>query len=272
MPSWFRSKPVVPVVRLTGIIGQGTALRPGLSLAGVEGALDKAFRIKAPAVALVVNSPGGSPVQSSLIATRVRALAAKNGRTVVAFVEDVAASGGYWLAAAADEIVADANSIVGSIGVVTATFGFPELLDKLGVERRVYTVGENKAILDPFRPEREADVAILRSVQADVHDAFVAAVRERRGGRLGDDPDLFTGRFWSARSGLAIGLVDRIGEIRSVVKERYGERVQLRNIPTARPSFWRARLGIGLDPQGALSADGLIGAARSHLMWERYGL
>lgn len=273
-PPWSRGT-TVPVVRLQGIIGQGSALRPGLSLAGVEGALDRAFRVKAPAVALIVNSPGGSPVQSSLIFRRVRSLAKTHDRAVIAFVEDVAASGGYWLACAADEIIADDSSIVGSIGVVTATFGFPDLLERIGVERRVYTVGENKAILDPFRPERDADIAILRAVQADVQEAFAGSIRERRGARLGDDPDLFTGRFWAAATGLRLGLVDGIGEIRATLKERFGDKVRLKNVPVSRPSFWRSRLGFGTDASAMLAAsaaEGLVGAARAHLMWERYGL
>lgn len=266
MRLWPRSKPVVPVVRLHGVIGQGSSLRPGLSLAGVEGALDKAFRMKGPAVALVINSPGGSPVQSSLIYQRIRALAEKHKRPTLAFVEDVAASGGYWLANAADEIIADPSSIVGSIGVVTATFGFPELLAKLGVERRVYTIGENKAILDPFKPERERDIQILAGVQRDVQDAFVEMIKARRGERLADEPDLFTGRFWSGTSAKGLGLVDGLGEIRTTIKARYGDKIAIKTVPTTRPSLLR-RLGGASAP----SAESLIGAAWSHLLWQRYG-
>ncbi|UOM34651.1 S49 family peptidase [Acuticoccus sp. I52.16.1] len=267
MRFWPRSKkPVVPVVRLHGVIGQGSSLRPGLSLAGIESALDKAFRTKGPAVALVINSPGGSPVQSSLIVQRIRALADKHDKATLAFVEDVAASGGYWLATAADEIVVDESSILGSIGVVTATFGFPELLAKIGVERRVYTIGENKAILDPFRPQREADVEILHAVQADVHAAFVASVKARRGTRLGDDPDLFTGRFWSGRAAVDLGLADSIGEIRTTLESRFGEKVRIKSVPTSRPSLLR-RLGLASAP----SAEALLGAAHAHLLWDRYG-
>ncbi len=267
MRLWPRSKKsVVPMVRLHGVIGQGSALRPGLSLAGVEGALDKAFRMKGPAVALVINSPGGSPVQSSLIVQRIRALAEKHDKTTIAFVEDVAASGGYWLATAADEIIVDESSIVGSIGVVTATFGFPELLSKIGVERRVYTIGENKAILDPFKPQRDADVEILHAVQSDVHAAFVSSIKARRGSRLGDDPDLFTGRFWSGRGAVRLGLADGIGEIRSTLKARFGDAVRVKSVSTSRPSMLR-RLGLG----SASSAEALVGAAHAHLLWERYG-
>lgn len=263
----FRKRTIIPVVRLTGAIGMGSALRPGLSLAGVEEAVAKAFSIKAPAVALVVNSPGGSPVQSSLIYSRIRALATEKDRPVITFVEDVAASGGYWLAAAGDEIVVDPSSLVGSIGVVSASFGFPELLEKIGVERRVYTIGENKAILDPFRPEKEEDVAILRAVQQDVQEAFVAAIKERRGEKLADDPDLFTGRFWSGTAGVRLGLADRLGDIRTVLRERYGERVAIRTVNPGRSSLFRLRFGAGLP-----SAAEALGAARAHLLWDRYGL
>lgn len=263
----FKKRTIVPVVRLSGAIGMGTSLRPGLTLASVEQAIGRAFSMRAPVVALAVNSPGGSPVQSSLIYHRIRQFAREKDRPVIAFVEDVAASGGYWLAAAGDEIFVDASSIVGSIGVVTATFGFPELLKRIGIERRIYTIGENKAILDPFRPEREEDIAILRSVQHDVQEAFVAAIRERRGAKLADDPDLFTGRFWSGSTGVRLGLADGIGEMRTVLRERYGPRVAMRVVNPSRPALLRGRFGVG-----GPSAEEAIGAVRSHLLWERFGL
>ena len=262
-----RSRTTVPVVRLTGVIGAVGGLRPGLSLGAVEAALGKAFRMKGPAVALVINSPGGSPAQSSLIFHRVRALAQEKDKRVLVFVEDVAASGGYWLAAAGDEIFCDPTSIVGSIGVVSATFGFTELLERIGVERRIYTIGENKAILDPFSEEKASDVAILKSVQQDVQDAFVAVIRERRGERLAAEPDLFSGRFWSGTNALALGLVDGLGEMRNVLRERYGESVRLRQIPIRRPTLLRPRLGVE-----GLSAQSLIGALRADQAWQRYGL
>lgn len=262
---WRSRRTVVPVLRLQGPIGLSSPLRQGLSFATMERPIAKAFAMKGPVVALIVNSPGGSPVQSSLIAGRIRQLAEEKGKTVLAFVEDVAASGGYWLATAGDEIFADASSLVGSIGVVTASFGFPELLEKIGVERRVYTTGENKAILDPFRPEKESDIAILRSVQADVQVAFEAQVRTRRGTRLADDPDLFTGRFWSGTSAVRLGLVDGIGDIRTVLRDRYGEKVAIRMVGASRQPFWR-RLGSGP------TAQELIGAVRADSLWARYGL
>ena len=258
----------IPLVRLSGTIGMGSTLRPGLSLASVEGALDKAFSMKAPCVALAINSPGGSAAQSSLIYSRIRTLAEEKDRPVMAFVEDVAASGGYWLAAAADEIFADATSIVGSIGVITATFGFTELIDKIGVERRVYTVGKNKSVLDPFQPEQESDIEILRSVQHDIHAAFVSAIKERRGTRLADDDDLFTGRFWGGRTGLALGLVDGLGSARAVLKERYGKATRIKVVTPSKPSLLRGRLGLA----AGLSPEELIGALRAEGQYERFGL
>ncbi|MEM8551648.1 MAG: S49 family peptidase [Pseudomonadota bacterium] len=269
MRLWPRSgKVTIPMVRLSGVIGMGSALRPGLSLAGVETALGKAFAMKSPCVALAINSPGGSPAQSSLIGGRIRALAAEHDKPVIAFVEDVAASGGYWLACAADEIIADDTSVVGSIGVISATFGFTDLIDKIGVERRVYTAGENKSILDPFQPEQEKDVAILRSVQSDIHEAFVNIVKARRGEKLSDDPDIFTGRFWAGASAVGLGLVDGIGAARDVLRERYGDKARIRMVPTSKPSLLRGRFGVA----DGLTADALIGAVRADRLFDRYGL
>ncbi|MEM6848699.1 MAG: S49 family peptidase [Pseudomonadota bacterium] len=268
MRFWRKKGVVVPVVRLSGVIGAGGNLRPGLTLNAVAGPLEKAFKMKGPAVALAINSPGGSPVQSSLIGTRIRALAVEHDKTVFAFVEDVAASGGYWLACAADEIIADASSVVGSIGVVSASFGFTELIEKIGVERRVYTTGENKSILDPFKPEKDSDLAILRGVQTDILDAFVTHVKSRRGAKLTDHPDMFTGRFWTGTSALPLGLIDAVGDMRSTVRARYGEKATLRLVPMQRGGFLRGRLGL----ETGLSAEALIGAIRSDRLWDRYGI
>ncbi|MEM9222894.1 MAG: S49 family peptidase [Pseudomonadota bacterium] len=271
MALWPRSRRVtIPLVRLSGAIGISSPLRPGLSLAAIECALDRAFATKAPCVALSINSPGGSAAQSSMIYSRIRALADEKERHVIAFVEDVAASGGYWLANAADEIFADATSIVGSIGVITASFGFTELIEKIGIERRVYTAGKNKSILDPFKPEREDDIAILKSVQADIHEAFVTAIRERRGPRLSEEPDLFSGQFWSGTAGIKLGLVDGIGQPRTILRERYGKKVRIKKVTSPR-GFLRGRIGMGFDG-GTLSADALIGAVRTDRLYDRYGL
>jgi signal peptide peptidase SppA len=268
-----RKSVVVPVVRLSGTIGALSPLRQGLTLAAVEGVLERAFALKqAPAVAILVNSPGGSPVQSHLIYQRIRALSAEKKKPVVVAVEDVAASGGYFLAIAGDEIIVDESSIVGSIGVVSAGFGFQGLIEKLGIERRVHTAGANKAMLDPFRPERAEDVERLKAVQSDVHAAFIALVRTRRGAKLAEDPDLFTGAFWSGSRAVELGLADRVGELRAVLRERYGKELRLRPIALGR-GFLRRRLG--LEAAGATGhglAAGLVAAIEERLLWNRYGL
>src|SRR6185295_15691782 len=210
----FRRGPVVPVVRLSGVIASGGLLgNRGLSIETVAPLLKRAFDTKgAKAVALTINSPGGSPAQSALIGQRIRLLAREKGVKVIAFVEDVAASGGYWLACAADEIIVDPNSIVGSIGVISAGFGFQDLIARFGVERRLHTSGERKSMLDPFRPETPEDVERLHRLQAEIHEGFKGWVRERRAGKLkGDDAMLFSGEFWTGRRGLDLGLVDGLG-------------------------------------------------------------
>jgi signal peptide peptidase SppA len=226
---WRRRRPVVPVVRLSGVISSGGGLRRGISLEAVEPQLKKAFSIRnARAVALIINSPGGSPVQSSLIGQRIRDLARKANVPVLAFCEDVAASGGYWLAASADEIYANPASIIGSIGVVSAGFGFDRAIDRIGVDRRVYTAGDNKMILDPFQPESERDVERLKSLQQEIHRQFIDHIIDRRGARLtGDHDDLFSGAFWTGRQAAELGLIDGIGECRRLVTDRFGETVDL---------------------------------------------
>jgi signal peptide peptidase SppA len=271
---WRSSGPTIPVVRLTGQIGGGSPLRAGLTLEASAGALQRAFNMKAaPAVALVINSPGGAAVQSHLIFRRIRALAEEKQKRVIVAVEDVAASGGYMIAAAGDEIVVDESSIVGSIGVVATGFGFTELMEKIGVERRLYTAGKSKAMLDPFRPEREEDVARLRSIQEDVHAGFIGLVKERRGTSLADDPDLFTGAFWSGRKAVALGLADRTGDLRSVLREYFGEEVRLRVIPMEKSKLRRR---LGLSASSDRLAVGLIDQAlaviEEHFAWSRFGL
>lgn len=245
---WRHPPPVIPVLQLTGAIGTGGALRRGLSLAGLGGSIERAFRVsKAPAVALAINSPGGAPVQAALIAGRIRELADEKKKPVFAFVEDVAASGGYWLACAADEIYVDRASILGSIGVISAGFGLHRLIERFGVERRVHTAGRRKLILDPFAPQREEDVAKLESIQADIHEAFKALVRERRAGRLkADEETLFEGEFWTGARAVELGLADRIGHIRPVLREKFGPDLRLRVVTPARPWLMR-RLSPGTD-------------------------
>ncbi|GAB5447771.1 S49 family peptidase [Gymnodinialimonas sp.] len=223
---FLNSDPKVAVIRLQGAIA--ASARTGINDAAFAPVIEKAFSKGKPvAVALEINSPGGSPVQSALVAARIRRLAEEKKIPVHAFVEDVAASGGYWLACAGDDIWVDPSSIIGSIGVISQTFGFVEALKKLGVERRVYTAGKNKSILDPFQPEKEADVTRLQDLQTDVHKTFVDHVKSSRGDRLQDDPDMFTGAFWVGTRGVELGLADGIGHVVPKMKELYGDKVKL---------------------------------------------
>ena len=217
VPKRFRGDiPVVPVVRLSGVIGLSTPLRPGVTAASMARPLERAFNMRnARAVALVVNSPGGSPVQSHLIYRRIRQLAEEKKRPVIAFVEDVGASGGYMAACAADEIICDISSIVGSIGVVGGSFGFPRLMERLGIERRLYTAGEHKASLDPFLPEDAEDVQRLKALQQEIHQGFIDLVKQSRGARLkGPEKTLFSGEYWSGAKAIELGLADGIGDLR----------------------------------------------------------
>ncbi|MEW5963226.1 MAG: S49 family peptidase [Pseudomonadota bacterium] len=279
----FQRGPLVPVLRFTGPIGMVTPLRPGLSIATAAAAIERAFTMsRTPAVAIVVNSPGGSAVQSSLIFKRIRQLAAEKSKRVYVFCEDVAASGGYYLALAGDEIYADASSIVGSIGVISASFGLDKAIEKLGIERRVYTAGASKSQLDPFQPEKAEDVARLKAIQQDVHDVFISVVKERRAGKLkGADGELFTGAFWSARSALELGLVDGIGELRGKMRELHGDKVRLKLVPLGGggllgrlrrlPSLAGGdRAAVATD--GLAFADDLISAVEARALWSRFGL
>ncbi len=269
---WRRGGPIVPIVRLSGMIGGMGGVRSGLTLAGVERALAKAFSVQqAPAVAIIVNSPGGAAAQSHLIFKRIRALATEKNKRVIVAVEDLAASGGYMIAAAGDEIVVDGSSIVGSIGVVSAGFGFTGLIERIGVERRVHTAGTAKAMLDPFRPEKDEDVARLRSLQDAVHADFIGLVKSRRPA-LVDDPDLFSGAFWSGTRAVELGLADRVGDLREVLRERYGEKVRVLPVSTERNTL-RRRLGLfsGEVAVGGL-VDGVIAAIEERLIWSRFGL
>lgn len=277
----FSRTPVVPVLRLSGPIGLATPLRPGLSLAVLAGAIERAFAMsKTPAVALLVNSPGGSPVQSNLIFRRIRQLAEEKKKTVYVFCEDVAASGGYFLAIAGDEIYADPSSIIGSIGVISAGFGFDKAIEKLGIERRVYTAGLNKGSLDPFQPEREDDVIRLKTLQKDVHDVFIGIVKERRAGKLtGPDQELFSGAFWSAQRALDHGLIDGIADVRSRMREIFGEKVKLRVVAHERGFLpLRSRKlpsvieGGGAPFAGLAIGEDLVSAIEARALWARYGL
>lgn len=267
----FRRGPVVPVVRLSGVIASSGLLgNRGLSIETAAPLLKRAFDLRgARAVALALNSPGGSPVQSALIAQRIRLLANEKGVKVIAFVEDVAASGGYWLACAADEIVVDPHSIVGSIGVISAGFGFQDAIARIGVERRLHTSGERKSMLDPFRPEKPEDVERLHRLQAEIHDGFKDWVRERRAGKLkGEDSLLFSGEFWTGRRGLELGLVDTLGELRATLQARYGAKVHLPVIGPRRRLLSRFGLDMTLDGIGPTT----LAALEERLHWQRFGL
>lgn len=285
----FHRGPRVPVLRFSGPIGMATPLRPGLTGSAVAGALRKAFTIsKTPAVAIALNSPGGSPVQSSLIFKLIRQHAGEQNKKVYVFCEDVAASGGYYLAVAGDEIYADTSSIIGSIGVISASFGFDKAIARLGIDRRVYTAGANKGALDMFQPERADDVERLKALQRDVHDVFIGIVKDRRAGKLsGPDTELFSGGFWSAPKALEYGLIDGISDLRSKMREIYGEKVQLLNVPLARsgllgrlrrlPSMAHVAPpdGLGGDiaaAPGLAIAEDLVSAIEARALWSRYGL
>ena len=280
VPKRFRSDiPVIPVVRLSGVIGFSTPLKPGLTLSGVARTLDRAFSTRhARAVALVINSPGGSAVQSHLIFRRIRQLAEEKHLPVIAFIEDVGASGGYMVACAGDEIICDASSIVGSIGVVGGSFGFHRLIEKIGVERRLYTSGEHKAMLDPFLPEKPDDVQRLKEIQREIHATFIALVKTRRGGKLtGSDDSLFSGEYWTGHRATELGLVDRIGDVRSTLRERYGEKVTTPLISADRGFLGRRLRGVGAHALDDLwtypgLAEDLVSALETRAIWARYGL
>jgi serine protease SohB len=278
IPARFRRDiPVVPVVRLSGTIGAVTPLRPGLTLAAVAKLLDRAFSTRnAKAVALAINSPGGSPVQSRLIYLRIRALAAEKKLPVYAFVEDVAASGGYMIACAADEIYCDPSSILGSIGVVGGGFGFQEMIRKIGVERRLYTAGERKAQLDPFLPEDPQEVARLKVLQQEIHALFIALVKESRGARLkGEESQLFTGEYWAGATSVSLGLADSIGDLRAVLRCKFGDTVRtpLISPPTGLLANLTRKSGgaeAALDGVAALP-ESMITALETRAIWAKYG-
>ena len=277
-----RPPPVVAVIRRTGVIGQGGFMRRGLNRESLAPSLERAFRLPGlEAIALSINSPGGSPAQSALIQRRIRDLAIEREVPVMAFVEDVAASGGYWLACAADEIFINDNSILGSIGVISAGFGFTDALEKLGIERRLHAMGSKKSLLDPFKPERPEDVARLVIVQQQIHENFKDLVRSRRGQRLSlDEEELFSGDFWLGSRAVEIGLADGIGDIRGVLRERYGKKVRIRTVGR-RPSWLRRRFGFGAagamgaafipDDSGGL-VDNILASVEARAWWSRFGL
>jgi len=277
LPRRFRGDiPVVPLVRLSGAIGMPSAMgRGSLTLSAVDDLLKRAFSVKgAKAVALAINSPGGSPVQSHLIFRRVRQLAETKHLPVIAYVEDVAASGGYMLACAADEIVADHSSIVGSIGVVSASFGLNKAIDKLGIDRRVYTAGTRKVTLDPFQPENADDIDHLKELQRDIHAFFINLVKTRRGDRLKSDEELFSGLYWAGDRSVTLGLADRIGTAQDDLAARFGEKVYVPVFEPGKGGFLRRlffRNSASLSA-GLVDFDDVLATVERRSMYSRYGL
>ena len=265
----FFSKDInIPTLRLTGVIGQAGIARSGLTIAGIEKLVDKLFSDKkAPAIALIINSPGGSPTQSSLIAEKIINLAKEKNKKVYAFVEDVAASGGYWLACAADEIYLDLNSIVGSIGVISPGFGFVDLIKKIGVERRVYTSGKSKSFLDPFKEEKKEDIDRLKSIQEQIHENFIEYVKSRRGSKLlsSAEDEIFSGLFWVGKKGVDLGLADGIGSINQIIREKYGNKAKIKIIDQKK-SFLQKRLS------SSINNNDIFNRLEEMIMWSRYGL
>lgn len=270
--------PLVPVVRMYGVIAaQGSPLRPALNLSTLAAPLERAFAMKgARAVALAINSPGGSPVQSALVHDRVRLLADEKKLPVYVFCEDVAASGGYWIACAGDEIYAAETSIIGSIGVIAATFGFEGAMEKLGVERRLYTAGDKKSLLDPFSPVQEDDLKRLGALQKEIHDTFKKHVRARREGHLkGGERKLFSGEFWTGTKAQDLGLIDGIGHLKTKMQQKFGDKVRLPVIGGDK-SWLQRRLGLASQLSGATLASNLasdlLATAEVRAHWGRYGL
>jgi len=265
----FFSKDItIPTLRLSGVIGQAGITRSGLTITGIEKLIEKLFSDKkSPAVALIINSPGGSPTQSSLIAEKIINLAKEKNKKVYAFVEDVAASGGYWLACAADEIYLDLNSIIGSIGVISPGFGFVDLIKKIGVERRVYTSGKSKSFLDPFKEEKQDDINRLKTIQEQIHENFIEYVKKRRGSKLlnSQQDEIFSGLFWVGQRGVELGLADGIGSINKIFNEKFGKKVKIKIIDQKK-SFLQKRLS------SSINYNDLFNRLEEMIMWSRYGL
>ena len=275
IPFLSRRHPTVAIIRLSGVIAAGGRGRGSINLPILSSVLERAFSVRGVrAIALDINSPGGSPVQSAMIFDRIRALAEEKKLPVIGFTQDVAASGGYWLACAADEIYANHNSIVGSVGVISSGFGLQGLLERFGIERRVYTSGDRKGFLDPFLPESAENVGRLKSLQAEIHESFRELVRERRRGRLkADEEVLFSGEFWTGRKAMELGLIDGLGDLRAVLRERYGKKVRL---PIFGPEqgWLRRRVGIAgwAETKSTHWADELMNTIEARAIWSRYGL
>ena len=269
LKSIFSRSISIPTLRLSGVIGQAGFLRSGLSITALDKLIDKLFADKkSPAVALIINSPGGSPTQSSLIAEKIIKKSKEKNKQVITFVEDVAASGGYWLACAGDEIYIDANSILGSIGVISPGFGFVDLIKKIGIERRVYTSGKSKSFLDPFKLEKTEDIKRLKDIQEQIHDNFIEYVKSRRGSKLQNinDNEIFSGLFWVGQKAIDLGLADGIGSINTVIQKKFGKKSKIKIIDQKK-SFIQRKLSSSL-----IDADNLIQQLEEKAMWSKFGL
>lgn len=267
------SKEVIAVLRLGGVIGKVSTMQSGLTLESLNELIEKAFKIKKlKALCLIINSPGGSPVQSELIAKRIRDLAKENKIKIYSFIEDMAASGGYWLACSGDWIYASYSSVIGSIGVVSSGFGFHEAINKLGIERRVYTEGKNKAILDPFKPINKEDLKIIKDLQKQVYEHFVEYVKTRRVGKLTQqDEILFNGEFWAGQTALDYGLIDGIGDMYSVMKEKFGDNIKFQYLCAKQP-WLKKKLGMGSKILTDNLANSLIDAVENKIVNDKFDI
>ena len=269
----FRSSTTIPALRLSGIIGQSGSFKSGLSIAGLDKLIDKLFSDnKSPAVAIIINSPGGSPTQSSIIAEKIINKSKEKNKKVIAFVEDVAASGGYWLACAADEIFIDQNSILGSIGVISPGFGFSELIKKYGIERRVYTSGKSKSFLDPFKKEKPEDIKKLKIIQEQIHDNFINFVKSRRKTKLNQKKlnEIFSGLFWIGQKAIDLGLADGIGYANEIIKNKFGKKAKIKIIEQKK-SFLQKRLSSQFS-NTVIDTKDIINFIEEKALWSRYGL
>ena len=270
MFSFFKKKKIIPHIRLTGVIGSSGRFKQGIDFSGQQEIIKKAFSFKkAKSIAISINSPGGSPVQSHLIHDYIRQLAKKNKKKVIVFAEDVAASGGYLIACAGDEIYANSSSIVGSIGVISASFGFQDAIKKIGVERRVYTAGKNKSTLDPFKEEKEEDIERIKKLQLELHSDFIEVVKKSRGAKLKDPEknNTFTGEFWSGSASIKLGLIDGIGNAEQILREKFGEDIVIKKLEKQK-SFIAKKLSSSIDNQ----IDNIASVIEERALWQKFGL
>ena len=270
MFSFFKKKIIIPHVRLTGVIGSAGRFKQGIDFSGQQEIIKKAFSFKkAKTIAISINSPGGSPVQSHLIHDYIRQLAKKNKKKVIVFAEDVAASGGYLIACSGNEIYANSSSIIGSIGVISASFGFQDAIKKIGVQRRVYTAGKNKSTLDPFKEEKEEDIERIKKLQLELHSDFIEVVKKSRGAKLKDPEknNTFTGEFWSGSASINLGLIDGIGNAEQILREKFGEDIVIKKLEKQK-SFIAKKLSSSIDNQ----IDNIASVIEERALWQKFGL